>query len=213
MPVPLRIGRPGLGYPWSWSIVPWLHGVPADEIEPGEPAAVDLARFLRSLHAAAPADAPANPFRGVTLQSRAAVAQERMSRLAGKTDLLGSEAIRIWQEALHAPLDAAPAWLHGDLHPRNVLVEDGRITGVIDWGDMTAGDPATDLAAIWMLFVDAGARAAALSAYGNISAATRQRAKGWAVLFGMLLLETGMADNPRNAAIGRKALISAVQPD
>src|SRR3954464_2331187 len=85
--------------------------------------------------------------------------------------------------AITAPLDVPPTWLHGDLHPRNVLVEQGVITGIIDWGDITSGDCATDLAAIWMLFSTPDARQNALAAYVRLSEATLRRAQGWAVLF------------------------------
>nr|MCU0493970.1 hypothetical protein [Chloroflexaceae bacterium] len=75
-----------------------------------------------------------------------------------------------------------------------------------DWGDITAGDCATDLAAIWMLFADAPTRRAALAAYGHLSEATLQRARGWAVLFGAMLLDSGLVDHPRHAAIGEQTL-------
>jgi aminoglycoside phosphotransferase (APT) family kinase protein len=104
-----------------------------------------------------------------------------------------------------------PTWLHGDLHSRNVLVEHGLISGIIDWGDITSGDCATDLASIWILFSHSQARHDALAAYGNVSEATVKRAKGWAVLFGVMLLDTGLIDNPRNAAIGECILRRAVQ--
>jgi aminoglycoside phosphotransferase (APT) family kinase protein len=129
-----------------------------------------------------------------------------MRRLAGRTDLITPRIRQIWNEALDAPLDGAVTWLHGDLHPRNVLVEAGVITGIIDWGDITSGDCATDLASIWMLFTGPHARQDALSAYANQSEATVQRAKGWAVLFGVVMLDTGLSDNPRNAAIGERIL-------
>jgi hypothetical protein len=67
-------------------------------------------------------------------------------------------------------------------------------------------DPATDLASIWMLFAEPRARHNALAAYADLSEATLQRAKGWAVLFGVMLLDTGLIDNPRNAAIGEQTL-------
>ena len=97
-------------------------------------------------------------------------------------------------------------WIHGDLHARNVLVEGGVITGVIDWGDITSGDVATDLASIWMLFADKNARKRAIAAYGKSDEATLARAKGWAVLFGAVLLDTGPVDNQRHAAMGEKTL-------
>jgi aminoglycoside phosphotransferase (APT) family kinase protein len=74
-----------------------------------------------------------------------------MQWLASSTSLITPQIRESWQVALQAPLDLPPTWLHGDLHPRNVLVEQGAITGIIDWGDITAGDAATDLAALWML--------------------------------------------------------------
>ena len=206
IPAPVRIGTPVLGYPWHWSIVPWLRGEPADQHAPDAAQARPFAAFLRALHVPALADAPANPFRGVPLQQRAAAVEARMQRLASSTSLLTPQVWQIWQAALDAPLDMLPTWLHGDLHPRNVLVEHGIITGIIDWGDITAGDAATDLAALWMLFADPDARQAALDNYGPISDATLQRARGWALMFGVMLLDSGMVDNPRNAAIGARIL-------
>ena len=81
----------------------------------------------------------------------------------------------------------------------------GRIAGIIDWGDITSGDVATGLAAFWMLF-NGPTRQHALAAYGDIEQATLARARGWAVLFGAVLLDTGMVDHPRHAAIGAKIL-------
>lgn len=205
-PVPLRAGAPGRGFPWRWSVVPWLPGAPADLRAPDAGQAPVLGAFLRALHGPAPADAPANPFRGVPLAARAPAVEERVARLAPRTDLLTPGLLGLWREAVAAPLDAPRVWLHGDLHPRNVLVEGGAIAGVIDWGDLTVGDPATDLAAIWMLFDDPAARAAALAAYGPLSPATLLRARGWALLFGLLLLDSGLADHPRHAAIGAQTL-------
>ncbi|MDZ7955632.1 phosphotransferase [Nostoc sp. DedQUE09] len=97
-------------------------------------------------------------------------------------------------------------WLHGDLHPRNILVENGAIAGIIDWGDITSGDIATDLASIWMLFSEPKARSQALAEYSNVSEATIQCALGWAILFGVMLLDTGLVDNPRHAIMGEKTL-------
>ncbi len=212
VPVPCRLGTPARGYPWHWSVVPWLNGVTADLREPAAAQARPLAVFLRSLHGPAPADAPANPGRGVPLQQRNEMVAERMQRLAGKTGLITPELRHLWESALHAPLDLPPTWLHGDLHPRNVLVDREAITGIIDWGDLTAGDSATDLASIWMLFGDPRARQAALEAYGGSSEATLLRAKGWAVLFGVVMLDTGLGDNPRNAEIGARTLRRVFDP-
>jgi aminoglycoside phosphotransferase (APT) family kinase protein len=203
--MPYRLGEPAPGYPWRWSVLPWLVGVAADQEAPQANQAKRLASFLRSLHHPAPANAPHNPGRGVPLQQRAEAIAERMQRLEAKTNLITAKLKTIWHQALDAPIDSQATWLHGDLHPRNILVENGVITGVIDWGDITSGDVATDLAAIWMLFADQTARQQAIAEYGA-SAATWQRAKGWAILFGVLLLDTGLVDHPRHAAMGEKTL-------
>lgn len=101
-----------------------------------------------------------------------------MQRLEQKTSLITPEIKHVWNQALDAPMDVKVTWIHGDLHPCNVLVEKGAITGVIDWGDITASDCATDLAAIWMLFSDSQVRQRAIALYANVSEATRQRARG-----------------------------------
>jgi aminoglycoside phosphotransferase (APT) family kinase protein len=134
-----------------------------------------------------------------------------MERLAVKTNLITPHLQRVWHTAVNAPLDTRPTWLHGDLHPRNVLVDDGTITAIIDWGDITAGDYATDLASIWMLFAAAHARQEILDSYDNLTEPTLQRAKGWAVLFGVMLLDNGLVDNSRHAAMGEQILRRVVE--
>ena len=208
IPVPTlkRLGLPTLDYPWRWSILPWLAGVAADVEEPHVNQADLFASFLRSLHVSAPPNAPSNPVRGVSLNQRADSVEQRIQRLEKKTNLITPKLKNIWDKALNAPIDVQAKWLHGDLHPRNILVRNGAISGIIDWGDITSGDIATDLASIWMLFSEQDARQQAIAKYANISQATRQRALGWAILFGVILLDTGLVDNPRHAIIGEKTL-------
>lgn len=206
VPNPCRIGKPALGYPWRWSVLPWLAGTPADQEEPSANQAKCFASFLRSLHIPAPFNAPLNPVRGVPLHQRAASVEERMQRLETKTNLITQTIKNTWNLALNTPIDVEAKWLHGDLHARNVLVEKGAIAGIIDWGDMTAGDIATDLASIWMLFSNRKVRQEVVAEYANVSEATLQRAKGWAVLFGVFLLDTGLVDRSRHAAMGEKTL-------
>ena len=211
VPAPLRIGKPGDRYPWPWSIVPWLSGETADLAPLKADQAKPLARFLRALHGAAPADAPKSLSRGVPLQQRASAVQERMQRLAQKTSLANSTVFKIWESALKAPPAELSTWFHGDLHPQNVLVENGELTGVIDWADIAAGDSATDLASIWMLLPTVAARETAMAEYGSVSTGTWARALGWAINLGALLLETGLVDNPRHAAIGELTLRRIVE--
>lgn len=192
VPVPVGIGVPSPHFPWPWSVVPWIPGTTVEDVRLSADDARRLAHALRSLHRVAPSDAPANPFRGVPLGARREAVEERFGRLQL------AELEPLWRQAL----DAAPAetavWLHGDLHPRNVLARDGTLAGLIDWGDMTAGDAATDLACAWTLF-DADARRVFLETY-EPSAAETARAAGWAVHFGSALLDSG---EPRHEPIGR----------
>jgi len=185
--------------------VPWIEGEPADVAALKTDQAVRLAGFLRALHVKAPDEAPFNPWRGVPLRDRAASVEERFQRLANRNVLITSRIRSTWRSALRAKEDEFSAWIHGDLHPRNVLAQEGKITGIIDWGDISSGDRATDLAAVWMLFSDRAARERALLDYGA-DADTVLRAKGWAVLFAVMLSDTGLQDHSRHAAIGDAAL-------
>ncbi len=205
IPAPVRVGQPALGFPWAWSIVPWFGGETADLAEPDPSEVFSMAAFLKALHQAAPDDAPVNEVRGVPLARRSEPFLERVARLKPKTDLLTDKVMGVWEDALAAPDFTEAKWLHGDLHARNVLVEDRRITGIIDWGDITSGDVATDLASLWMLFDDPALRRQALEQYAPTEDEIR-RAKGWAVMFGVILLDTGLIDFPRHVPMGEKTL-------
>jgi aminoglycoside phosphotransferase (APT) family kinase protein len=104
-----------------------------------------------------------------------------------------------------------PTWIHGDLHPRNVLVDEGRLSAVIDWGDVAAGDRATDLACLWMLLSGAERRREAMDGYGPLSTHTWVRARGWAVLLATLFIDTGLAGDARFMAIGERTLRRLVE--
>lgn len=205
VPAPLRLGRPELGYPWAWSVLPWIDGHAAD----ARPVAHDVGQeavwvnFLRSLHVEAPPDAPENWTRGVHLRHRADGVNERLERLVLLLPHLEERVVPSWRRAVDTPIDAAPTWVHGDLHQRNVLTRDGRFAAVIDWSDLTTGDRANDLASVWMQFPAARSRAEIRRLMPEISPGTWLRAQGWAVFFGALLLDTGLVDNPRHAAMGR----------
>jgi len=212
-PTPERVGRPGRGFPWRWSVVPWIDGTTADREPPDPDQAERLSAFLAALHVPAPMDAPVNTVRGVPLEARQAVVEERMRRLDDRTDAVTPGIRSVWQSALSAPIATEAMWLHGDLHPRNVLVDGGRLCGIIDWGDITSGDVATDLASIWMLFGDRSARSRAIASYlprrspsADPDEAVVTRARGWAVVFGVVLLDSGLTDDPRHAAIGASTL-------
>jgi len=186
--------------------VPWYDARTANVEPPADAEAERLGAFLAALHVPAPRGAPTNPVRGVPLEVRREAVEERLERLAVMTDCVDDRIRRVWRDALAAPPCGDATWLHGDLHPRNVLVASGRIRAVIDWGDVAAGDRATDLASIWMLFAERAVRERAIAACGPLDAATLARAKGWAVFFGSVLVDTGVVDHPAHAEIGERTL-------
>lgn len=212
IPVPLRIGRPGRGFPWSWSVVAWLPGRPAMIAPPDDPAlaAVELGAFVAALHRPAADDAPSNPLRGVPLASRTETVYERVSQLEGILD--GAAVLALWNRLAETPRwSGSPLWVHGDLHPGNLLVNGGRLSAVIDFGDLTAGDPATDFSIAWTLLPPPAQsifRESARGAGGSIDDDTWMRARGWALLFGLIFLGTSR-EHELMARLGR-ATIEAV---
>jgi aminoglycoside phosphotransferase (APT) family kinase protein len=209
IPNPVRIGRPSGRYPWSWSIAPWLEGIPGDRAVITEPedAADRLGRFLRALHVSAPPEAPHNEFRGVGLSHRAGNFERRVAALGTEIDLDGAQ--RVWDRGLSADAwSGPPVWVHGDLHPANILFLSGTVAAIIDFGDLCAGDPATDLAAAWMV-LPSTAMAAFREAYGGIDAALGHRSLAWAVLFALIFLELGLGGRTTYETIGRATLASS----
>jgi aminoglycoside phosphotransferase (APT) family kinase protein len=169
---------------------------------------LSVGSFLGALHVPAPLDAPSNPFRGVPLPSRAPHFAENLRLVGGAVDR--DAALRVWDSVLSAPRFAGPpVWVHGDLHPANILVTDGQVSGVIDFGDITSGDPAVDLAVAWMLLPlswhDAFRAAYSAAGGGRADEGLWLRAQGWALNFGIMYLAHS-ADNPQLLAVGRRTL-------
>jgi aminoglycoside phosphotransferase (APT) family kinase protein len=194
-PVPLRLGRPTADYPWRWSVVPWLPGRPALHEPFTDPvaAADSLGRFVAALRRPAPDDPPPNPYRGQPLAERAEFTAAHLASLGDDhpdQQGLDRELLRrCWDAHVAVPAwSGAPQWLHGDLHPLNLLVVDGQLSAVIDFGDVTAGDPATDLFAAWVLF-DGTARDRFLArADEDGDGDLRRRGRGWALAMGVAYL-------------------------
>jgi aminoglycoside phosphotransferase (APT) family kinase protein len=211
VPTPIRAGRPSSEFPWPWSIAKWIEGFPGNVVaeETLRHAAEPLGRFLRALHVEAPATAPANEFRGVPLQRHEA---SFLARLHEVGDGVDREAVLvIWRDALDAPTWAEPdVWIHGDLHPANTIFHNETVVGVIDFGDICAGDPATDLAgALMSLPFDSIEEF--LGAYGTVDLAMQRRTLGWAVHFGLLFTLLGIGSEPSYGPLGERAIDNALK--
>ncbi|MFD7629303.1 aminoglycoside phosphotransferase family protein [Streptomyces sp. NPDC059851] len=196
-PVPQRLGQPSERFPHPWIVTTWVAGEPAD-LAPatrGAEAADTLAAFLTALHQPAPDGAPTGRNRR---GGRLADVDEGFVHLLQEATHRGlvpdPEAVRaVWDDALAAPERTGPAlWLHADLHPANLLTRDGNFCGVIDFGDMCAGDPACDLAAGWILLPD-GVIDRFHRSYPSADAATLRRARGWALIKALACLLIGDA--------------------
>ncbi|PSK93613.1 aminoglycoside phosphotransferase (APT) family kinase protein [Murinocardiopsis flavida] len=184
VPVPQRLGEPSERFPHPWIVTTWVPGTPADHAPAtrGAEAADTLAAFLTALHQPAPDGAPAGRGRGGPPADHAGYFAEWLAATTELGLVPDPDAVRaVWDDAAAAPdWDGPAVWLHGDLHPANVLTSDGTFSGVIDFGDLFAGDPAWDLAAAWILLPD-GAADRFHDAY-RPDAATLRRARGIAVL-------------------------------
>ena len=194
---PVRFGAPGRGYPWSWSLCPWFEGEIAVRASfDSERVAREMGHFLCTLHHPAPADAPDNEVRGVPLVDRANAFESRITALAEVLDTPTLDTLRAhWANALAAPVyDGPPLWLHGDTHPANILIRNERIAAILDFGDITSGDPASDLATAWML-LPPESRPTFRAAAGGPDDATWIRARGWATHYATTFLATS-ADSP-----------------
>jgi aminoglycoside phosphotransferase (APT) family kinase protein len=209
VPEPLAAGRPGEGFPWPWSVYRWLEGEtvwsrrPDDE----EDAGARLGRFVAALQAIDPAGGPPpgdhNSFRGEPLAGRDREVREAIPALAGEIDT--GAATDVWEGALEAPVwRHPPRWLHGDLLPSNLLVRDGRLSAVIDFGCLGVGDPACDLMAAWTVLTAAGRRP-----FRELVAtddAAWARGRGWALSQAVIAIPYYRVTNPVLAGIGRRTV-------
>ncbi|MCB2412245.1 phosphotransferase, partial [Demequina sp. TTPB684] len=206
-PRALRVGQPNERYPWRWSIVPWLDGVPAYEEPLSADGAAELGRALAQVHVSAPSDAPINPFRSRPLRERAERLDLRLEALTAEhADALSSDAARAMFQAGATQEPADPTWTHLDIHGANVLTQGGLLAGLLDWGDAAAGDPATDLGEALVLvgrelfaplaraYADAGGAAAS---DGTLTEATMKRVEAEAVAYAALLAATEDGDHAR----------------
>lgn len=212
IPVPLALGAPGEGYPHPWSVRRWLPGDALSAASGVDQAALasDLAGVLAALHAA-PADGgpPPGPDsfgRGGPLAHYDAEVEAALAALGDRVDAADCRAL--WTAARDAEDPSAAVWVHGDVAPGNLLVRDGRLCALIDFGQLCVGDPACDLVMAWTHF-DADGRAVFRAALPLAPAAWR-RARGWALWKALIVLAgqpgANPADHDRAAAVVRAVL-------
>jgi aminoglycoside phosphotransferase (APT) family kinase protein len=184
VPLPLAKGLPAEGYPWEWSVYRWLEGETAtrERIEDPGQVAKDVALFVAALQRVDPMEGPPpgehNFFRGAPLAARDAATRTAIAALRGSLD--DGAVTTAWEAALEAPeWHRPPVWIHGDLDLRNLLLERGRLSAVLDFGCLGVGDPACDVMVVWKV-LSAQTRdlfRAALS----VDDATWARSRGWAL--------------------------------
>ena len=208
IPVPLAMGMPAESFPWHWSVYRWLDGEVATigSIDDLPLFATTLGRFLDVLQHIDPADGPPpgrhNFFRGGPLTTYDAQTRDTIAALHGKIDAHAATAV--WEAALAATWHDAPVWVHGDVAPSNLLVREGQLSAVIDFGCSGVGDPACDLVIAWTVF--SGESREEFRAALPLDAATWARGRGWALWKALITLAQHMNTNPIEAGKARRVI-------
>jgi aminoglycoside phosphotransferase (APT) family kinase protein len=181
LPVQLAMGHSAEGYPYNWSVYRWLPGQDANgTLDDLDQAAIDLAAFVTALRRIDTSGAHPRPVNGRGGPLAEADQQVRRSIIELGDRIDGHATLRSWEESLAAPAWGGPEiWVHGDLLPGNLLVVDGRLSAVIDWGGLNVGDPACDLQPAWNVF--AGASRERFRAELEVDDASWLRGRGWAL--------------------------------
>lgn len=208
IPVPVANGEPSADYPWPFSINRWLPGKNAtlDRIDDLDQFATDLAHFLKKLQridtSDAPPPGPHNFFRGGDLSVYDAETRACIDELH---DIIDAPALTaLWESAQNATCHSSPMWVHGDVAVGNLLVNNGRLCAVIDFGQLAAGDPACDLTMAWTFFTG-NSRETFRSAV-NIDESTWLRARAWALWKALLQLQEHQAQNHHAAAKAKRVI-------
>ena len=215
IPVPVAKGEPGEGYPYPWSVYRWLDGEIASEPRIADLVsfATALAEFLVALRGVDAAGGPApgrhNFFRGGPL---ATYADETLRSI----DALGAEipadaALRVWEDAMAAGWAGDPVWFHGDVATGNLLLRDGRLAAVIDFGTSGVGDPACDVVIAWTLL--SGPSRDAFRATLGADLGTWSRGRGWALWKALISLVGNLDEEDAAAAAYNRRTIERVLAD
>lgn len=208
IPKPLARGNPGEGYPWNWSIYRWLPGETAqgERISDLSHFANALAQFLLALWQVDVTDGPPpgrhNFFRGGRVQTYDEETRSAIAHLGNSIDTTTAQVV--WEAALDSTWSHPPVWVHGDLRAANLLIRDGCLSAVIDFGSMGIGDPACDLTIAWTLF--SGVSRDVFRDAVSLDDATWKRSRGWALWKGLITLVEVSKDNPESATAARQVI-------
>lgn len=195
IPTPINLGKPGCGYHHKWSIYNWIEGetLAAAGVNNWDMLANNLANFLIALQKIETKDGPLagahNFYRGGSLSVYNQETREAINILSNKIDV--TSITKMWEDALATNWTKPPVWVHGDISPGNLLVKDGKLSAVIDFGGIGVGDPACDLAIAWTKF-SPHTREVFRSAL-NIDHGTWIRGRAWA-LWKALIVAAGLTD-------------------
>ena len=203
VPEPLGKGHPTSSFPFPWAVYAWIDGRPYsdDLVDDEQQAARDLARFVAELRRIDPAGAPRSGRR--PLRELDAVTREAIEAARGVID--GAAATAAWERALEAPAwKGTPVWIHADLLRPNVLVRDGQLRAVIDFGGTGVGDPAADVIAAWSVFGRTGRRAFRDAL--DVDAGTWNRARGFALHQAALIIPYYGRTNPEFVSLARRTV-------
>lgn len=190
IPVPLAQGVPSNDYPWHWSIYPWIEGENAtiERIADLPQFAITLAQFLAALQridaTAGPVAGQHSAFRGGPLATYDAETRSAIAALDNQIDT--AAATEVWETALAATWHGAPVWFHGDIAAGNLLIKNGQLSAVIDFGCSGVGDPACDVTIAWTLL--SGESRTAFYAALPLDDATWARGRGWALWKALITL-------------------------
>jgi aminoglycoside phosphotransferase (APT) family kinase protein len=215
VPIPqvLGVGEPGEGYPHPWSVRRWIDGETAapERIRDMAEFAEQVAEFILALQEADATDGPGagahSFYRGASPAHYDEETRRCLAALRGRVDT--ARAAAVWEDALAATWHGEPVWFHGDIAHGNLLVRDGRLAAVIDFGTSGTGDPACDLVIAWTLF-EGRSREAFRRAIRQDDG-TWARARGWALWKAMLCLASD--STPPDEAAGHRRVIEAVLAD
>lgn len=209
IPEPLALGKPGSGYPWHWAVHRWIDGEAGTfaSLAASARIAEELGGFVVALGrvdaSGGPSSGPANHYRGAPLIQREPVVRAALGKLEAEPNI--DAAADAWADALQAaPSPGPPTWLHGDLNLGNLIIADGRLAAVIDFGLMGVGDPACDLMAAWTC-LDASGRLRFRAAV-KASDADWRRGRGWAIGTALVALAAYRMSNAVVAAAARRTI-------